>query len=162
MARNVPVEMCGSVALDLDRTEEGLEERATRSEARHANDTELLTVSEVAQRLGVSESWVRRHISELPAVRVGRLVRFDAALLSETIDGRMSSGKSLRPERAPMPSRFQRGFVFLKGKKLKAWYGIYREDVRTPAGIARVQRKVRLGTLADLPTKNSARTNLRN
>lgn len=138
-----------------------MEERATRSEARHANDTELLTVPEVARRLGVSESWVRRHISELPAVRVGRLVRFDAALLSETINGRISSGKSLRPERAPMPSRFQRGFVFLKGKKLKAWYGMFREDVRNPdGGVERQLRKIRLGTVAELPTKNSARNKL--
>ena len=120
----------------------------------------FLTISEVAASLGVSESWVRRHITELPAIRIGRLLRIDASLLFEMINGRMSSGKSLKPERATMPSRFQRGFVFLKGKKLKAWYGIYREDVRTPEGMIRVQRKVRLGTLAELPTKNSARNKL--
>jgi len=122
---------------------------------------QFLTVPDVAQRLGVSESWVRRHISELPVVRVGRLVRFDAALLSERIHGRMSSGKSLRPERASMPSRFQRGFVFLQGKKLKVWYGMFREDVRNPdGGLERRLRKIRLGTVAELPTKNSARNKL--
>jgi len=132
----------------------------TRSEANPANGTELLTAPEVAQRLGVSESWVRRHASELPIVPVGRLIRFDGSLISERFNGTLSAGKSLKPERAIMPSRFQRGYVFQKGKKLKTWYGVYREDVRTPAGITRVQRKVRLGTLAELPTKNSARNKL--
>jgi len=136
-----------------------LEER-TKSETNRANGTELLTAPEVAQRLGVSESWVRRHASELPIVRVGRLIRFDGSLISERFNGTLSAGKSLKPERAIMPSRFQRGYVFQKGKKLKTWYGVYREDVRTPAEIKRVQRKVRLGTLAELPTKNAARNKL--
>jgi excisionase family DNA binding protein len=120
-----------------------------------------LAVPEVAESLGVSESWVRRHIAELPAVRVGRLVRFDASLLSERINGRMSSGKSLKPERASMPSRYQRGFVLLRGSTQKVWYGMFREDVRNPDGqIERRLRKIRLGTLAELPTKNAARNKL--
>jgi hypothetical protein len=37
-------------------------------------DRQLLSVLETASFLGVSESWVRRHVSELPAIRVGRLI----------------------------------------------------------------------------------------
>jgi hypothetical protein len=33
----------------------------------------LLTVKEASLLLGVSESWVRRHVTELPTVRVGLL-----------------------------------------------------------------------------------------
>ena len=54
-----------------------------------------------------------------------------------------------------MSARYQRGSVFQKGKA-KVWYGIYREDV----GTERKQRKVRLGTVAELPTKNAAQSKL--
>jgi excisionase family DNA binding protein len=45
----------------------------------------LLDVAEAAQRLGVSERWVRRAIAErrLPFVKIGRHVRFDPADLDE-------------------------------------------------------------------------------
>jgi integrase len=105
--------------------------------------------------LGVSESWVRRHIAELPAHRTGRLIRIDAsALLQQT------TKNPLKPERQIMPNRYQRGFVRLRGKTNKVWYGIFREDVRTPDGIQRPQRQVRLGTLIELPTKFAARNKL--
>ena len=121
----------------------------------------VLTVSQTAQIYGVSESWVRRHKLELPLVRLpGRLVRFDSQLLSEHIRGKLSSGKSLKPGRMVMPSRYQRGSVKQVGKA-KVWYGTYREDVKTADGkIERRQRKVRLGTPVELPTKNAARTKL--
>jgi len=59
-----------------------------------------------------------------------------------------------------MPNRYQRGFVRLRGKSRKVWYGIFREDVHTPDGIQRPQRQVRLGTLVELPTKFAARNKL--
>lgn len=41
---------------------------------------------------------------------------------------------------------------------MKIWYGMFREDVRNPDGqIERRLRKIRLGTVAELPTKNAAR-----
>ena len=59
-----------------------------------------------------------------------------------------------------MFARYQRGSVRQLGKT-KVWYGTYREDVKTPTGqIERRQRQVRLGTLAELPTKNAARNKL--
>jgi integrase len=58
-----------------------------------------------------------------------------------------------------MPSRYQRGSVRLIGKS-KVWYGTYREDVKTAESIERRQRQVRLGTRAELPTKNAAREKL--
>ena len=119
----------------------------------------LLGIPEVATRLGVSESWVRRHIAELPAARFGRLILVDSSLLSEYIHSRIQRENSLKPERAYMPSRYQRGSVFRRGKD-KVWYGKFREDVRTPAGIERRQRLLRLGSVAELPTKNAARDKL--
>ena len=59
-----------------------------------------------------------------------------------------------------MLSRYQRGFVHQRGKS-KVWYGFYREDVRTPDGkTKRYPRQIRLGTVAELPTKAAARKKL--
>ena len=59
-----------------------------------------------------------------------------------------------------MISRYQRGFVHQRGRS-KIWYGCFREDVRTPDGkIKRYRRQVRLGTVAELPTKAAARIKL--
>jgi integrase len=56
-----------------------------------------------------------------------------------------------------MPNnRYQRGGVYLRGKK-KMWYGTYRLD--TPEG--RRPINIPLGTLQELPTKVSARDKLR-
>lgn len=57
-----------------------------------------------------------------------------------------------------MLRRYQRGAVYLyKGKKVKTWYGMFREDLRRPDGsLVRRQRRVRLGTLQELPTRAEA------
>jgi hypothetical protein len=86
----------------------------------------------VADLLGVSTSWVRRHLAEIPHERRGRLIRFDPVLLSQHPKTTMQGGKSLRPERALMPSRYQWGYVYQSGSKRKVWYGMFREDIRTP------------------------------
>lgn len=122
---------------------------------------DLITVAQCAERLGFSECWVRRRLAELPVVRLGRSIRFDAALLSEKIRETIPSGRSLKPERKLMLSRFQRGFVYQTGSKVKTWYGRYREDVPTlDGGIVRRTRNVRLGTRTELPTKNAAQDKL--
>ncbi len=122
---------------------------------------QLVTVEEAAKVLGFSESWVRRHVAELPVVRFGRAIRFDSSLLSREPQGTMADGKSLKPERTPMLSRYQRGYVYQTGSKVKTWYGMFREDVPQPDGrIVRRQRNVRLGTSAELPTKAAARNKL--
>jgi len=60
-----------------------------------------------------------------------------------------------------MLSRYQRGYVYQAGKKVKTWYGMFREDVHKPDGrTERRQRNIRLGTQAELPTKNAARNKL--
>ena len=121
----------------------------------------LLEVRLAANVFGVSTSWIRRHITELPAIRVGRFIRFDAELLSEQLRARIEIGKPLRPERTDMFFRYQRGFVYQKGRKIKVWYGRIREDVRNPEGeVERRHRNIRLGTLEELPTKSAARKHL--
>jgi excisionase family DNA binding protein len=121
----------------------------------------LLTVLEAAAFLNVSESCVRRHVAELPILRIGRLVRIDAALLAGQFQEKLSAGKSLRPERKLMLSRFQRGYVYQTGRKVKTWYGRFREDVPQADGqIVRRSRNVRLGTLSELPTRTAARNKL--
>jgi integrase len=55
-------------------------------------------------------------------------------------------------------TRYQRGRVFLRGKRVKVWVGRYREDLVEPSGeVRRVERSQLLGTLADYPTKKLAR-----
>src|SRR5947208_6969427 len=70
----------------------------------------------------------------IACARVGRLIRFDALLLSEQLRAKIENGKSLKPERTLMLSWYQRGYLYQTGKKLKTWYGMYREDVRKPDG----------------------------
>ena len=113
----------------------------------------LWDVKQAAEYLGVSESWVRRHIFEIPHRRQGRLIRFDPDELKCRVDTR----KSLEPTRRLMPSnRYQRGGVYQRGKREKVWYGTYRID--TSEG--RRPINIRLGTLQELPTKVSAREKL--
>jgi integrase len=121
----------------------------------------LLDVRQTARFLNVSDSWVRRHLSELPAVRIGRLVRFDSVLLNRQYSRNVSaSGKSLGKEPVlPVQRRYQLGSVYKC--KNKVWFGMFREDVRKPDGsLERRQRKVRLGTLSELPTKLAAMNEL--
>jgi excisionase family DNA binding protein len=108
----------------------------------------LVTVEQAATFLGVSWSWIRRHLNQLPHVRVGRLIRFDADQLRATL-----TTKALEPKRITMPNRFQRGGVRLRGK---VWYGFYRID--TPSG--RKQKEIPLGDKKELPTKTEARNKL--
>jgi integrase len=58
--------------------------------------------------------------------------------------------------------RYQKGYVYKTGKKIKTWYGMWRDDVKLPDGsIRRRQRNVRLGTVSELPTKAAAQEALR-
>jgi len=121
----------------------------------------LLTVRDSAVLLGVSQSWVRRHVRELPTVRVGRLVRFDSALLQRQFQGKYTAGNRLKPEGVEHMSlrlrRYQRGYVYKTGKKIKVWYGMFREDIPQPDGqVVRRQRNIRLGTLSEFPTRAAA------
>jgi integrase len=116
--------------------------------------TALCDVKETAKYLGLSESWVRRHLSELPHIRNGRSIRFDPNELRRSVADR----KSLEPTRRLMPSnRYQRGGVYQRGKREKVWYGTYRID----SSGGRRSINIRLGTLKELPTKVSAREKLR-
>ena len=55
-----------------------------------------------------------------------------------------------------MLSRYQRGYVYQTGSKVKTWYGRFREDVPQADGqIVRRSRNVRLGTVTELPTKTA-------
>ena len=120
----------------------------------------LLDASATASLLGVSETWVRRHIGELPAVRVGRLVRFDSRLLQRKFQSTTEPGNRLKPGRkVPMGlRRYQRGSVVKRGKRgQQVWYGMWREDVPNPDGdFVRRQRCVKLGTVSELPTRTIA------
>jgi hypothetical protein len=56
----------------------------------------------------------------------------------------------------PQLRRYQRGYVYKTGiktgKRIKVWYGMWREDVKRPDGsISRRQHNVRLGTVSELP-----------
>lgn len=61
---------------------------------------QLLTVDQLAERLGVSTNWVYKQTSKaayapLPAVRVGRHLRFDPAAINHWLESR---GAQIAPE----------------------------------------------------------------
>ena len=121
----------------------------------------LLSVSEAAQLLNVSECWIRRHQSELPVARIGGLIRFDAALLLQLLDSRIAGERPLKLRGEQMSHqvrRWQQGTVYKTGKRIKMWYGVWRDDISGPDGkIRRRQRNVRLGPVTQLPTRTAAR-----
>jgi len=126
----------------------------------------LLTVVAVAQRLQVSECWVRRHQQQLGCVRVGGSVRFYWARVESYVRSNSSQVIVLpteSPSREPkgeimFSRRYQEGCVFKQGKEKPVWIGKWRVDQLTADGqIVRRQVKRKLGTLKDLPTKTDAR-----
>ena len=121
-----------------------------------AGSTPLWDIKQAAEYLRVSESWVRRHLSELPHSRYGRLIRFDPEALKSKVADRKSL-ESGRNTAMPVPRRYQRGSIVWKDTENgKVAYGTYRVDVRTANGIERKQNKVRLGTRKELPTDSQA------
>lgn len=53
--------------------------------------------------------------------------------------------------------RFQKGRLFLRGKKTPQWIGRWREDIITPDGsVTRIEKSAILGAKADLPTRRLA------
>jgi len=120
----------------------------------------LLTVHQAASLLNVSETWVRRHLRELPAVRVGRLVRFDSMLLRREFQGRTDARSCLETGKVVPVNfkRYQRGAVYKVGKRgSQVWVGMWREDVPIAGGgFIRRQRKVKLGTVAEIPNRADA------
>lgn len=52
--------------------------------------------------------------------------------------------------------RYQRGSVFLRGKRKPVWVGRWREDIIEATGIRRVRRTEVLGTRREFPTKKLA------
>ena len=127
----------------------------------------LLNVREVASILGVSESWVRRHASELPVVPVGRLVRFDLPSLYRQFQVKSSTGNRVEQKgdaymfQAAIKTRYQSGRVYKKGRKVVKWYGQFREDqIDADGKLIRAQKNICLGTLVELPTKQAAKREL--
>jgi hypothetical protein len=54
-----------------------------------------------------------------------------------------------------------KGLYLQTGKKNKVWYAMFRIDLKTEdGGLTRKQKNVRLGTLAELPTKSAAQAKL--
>lgn len=132
---------------------------STNGQSVTAIETGLLNAKEAASFLGVSETWVRRHVSELPSVSVGRLLRFDAILLCRQFQGRRDAGSRLKPKRkVPMGyMRYQRSVVKRGKKGQQVWYGVWREDVPKPdGGFTRRQRMVRLGFVSGIPNRSTA------
>ena len=59
----------------------------------------LLDAKEIAERLGVPESWVREsaRLGAMPCVRLGRYVRFDLDDVERWIETCKQPGRSIRP-----------------------------------------------------------------
>jgi excisionase family DNA binding protein len=85
------------------------EDALSPDEPFNATPKKWLTVGETAQRLNVSDCWVRRHKAELPLVRLGGLIRFNAALLERILNCRIPHEKPLKLRGAAMLIRFGGG-----------------------------------------------------
>ena len=129
----------------------------------------LLSIPEAAARYRVSARTVRRHARE--ALRkLGRRTLVDPNVLEKLCTSEKTqfivpaAERSLNPKGEEMIQRrrWQEGAVYLyEGRRVKTWYGVYREDVRTADGVRRRQRNVRLGSIEELRTKSHARRKLR-
>ena len=121
-----------------------------------AVEKSLWDIKQAAVYFDVSESWIRRHLSDLPHSRHGRLIRFDPEGLKRTVVGR----KSLEPTKESIVvNRFQRGMVYLRGKK-KMWYGRFRLETLNAKGEREIWNRP-LGLKTELPTKFKAEEKLR-
>ena len=107
----------------------------------------LWDISQAAEYLKVSESWVRRHLAELPHSRHGRLIRFDPEGLKRTVVDR----KSLEPKEPIMVNRFQRGSWKVRGKK-KMVYGRFRLETLDAKGEREIA-VVKLGLRKEFATE---------
>jgi integrase/predicted DNA-binding transcriptional regulator AlpA len=140
----------------------------------------LLTVSQLAQALSLSVSWIYRRtgpkaIDPIPVVRLGkRGVRFnpDHVLLyirsreRHPFSDRMGpsdgiarvNGKGFKLTR----KRFQTGTVRLREDRDPVWWeAFYREDVITESGrVKRIRKSVKLGLLKDIPSEAQAKRRL--
>jgi integrase len=121
----------------------------------------ILTAPEAAIALGVSQSWLYRHRRELPSFKIGRLVRFDSALLLRQFQAKYPARTENRlgPGKGEVMglARYQRGTVYKCGKRIKVWYGQWREDVcRADGSFIRIHRNKRLGAMSELPTRAAA------
>ena len=114
----------------------------------------LLSIQETALLFNVSTSWVRRHLSELPVVRLGRMIRVDSEKLKST----MADGKSLEPKEPLMVNRFQRGSWKVVGKKKMVW-GKFRLEELDAKGDRKV-KKVPLGLRKEFATESAIQKKL--
>jgi len=118
--------------------------KAARSTEDHASASSAVTglwdVKQAAEYLHRSDSWIRRHLCELPHIRKGRSILFDPPDLQRTVSG----WKSLKPRKVQTMNRRQRGGVILVGN---VWYGTWRLDL--PDG-RRKPIKFRIGTREEI------------
>jgi integrase len=131
------------------------------------DSSSLIAVREASQYLGVSECWIRRHLSELPVVRIGRMVRIEKTSLLRKFHVKLHPGNRIeqKGKDASMfratKTRYQSGRVYKKGKRVVKWYGQFREDhINADGKLVRVQKNVCLGTVQVLPTKHAAKQEL--
>jgi integrase len=113
-------------------------------------DLPLWDIHQAADFFHVSASWIRRHLSELPHSRHGRLIRFDP----DELKRRVADRKSLEPKEKPMAiNRFQRGTWKVVGKKKMVW-GTFRLEERDAKG-ERIRKSVALGLRKEFATKTA-------
>jgi site-specific recombinase XerD len=121
---------------------EAAEPRRSHDRSRVLLDTAtpLWDIKQAAEYLHMSESWIRRHLSDLPHARHGRSIRFDPDDLKRKVADR----KSLEPRKVQTMNRRQRGGAILVGN---VWYGTWRLDL--PNG-ERKPIKFRMGTREEI------------
>jgi integrase len=70
----------------------------------------------------------------------------------------LSQGQRLDGQGESMARRrYQRGYLYLRGRKTSVWVGRWREDVmRSDGSVQRIRRSLVIGTRADFPTRRLA------
>ena len=96
-ARRIPADQIPSVLAFLSARllTEGVSSRSCEHSGETARDAKnLLTAGELAERLGVPESWVRteERTGRIPSVRLGKYVRFKLSAVERTLAERSRQG----------------------------------------------------------------------
>ena len=139
----------------------------------HPNNEPLLTVKQLASRLGCSLDWIYQRTrpgapDPLPFIPLGRRIMFLWSEIEVDLEYRRACRGTLGAtngiarvkgkEKRLTRKRFQTGSVRLRTDSAAPWWeGFYREDVRREdGGVVRKLRAVYLGREEDIPTKRLA------
>ena len=104
---------------------------------------------------------LRRDDSESPRLSRGDDLCVSGVLTTGKCDSLPARGQQIGERGGSLARRrFQKGRLFLRGRKNAVWVGRWREDVIENGNVRRIERSEVLGAKSDFPTKSLARREL--